>query len=448
MELVGFNDLQARSAYQVLVKQRALPGDDRWILYVGHHGGEAPNPLTGESEQNGTSLLDVSDPAHPRFLAHIPGAPGGAEGGGAQMVRVVDGKNLSRADPSKVYMLRTFGNDGHQIWDVTDPSSPSLLTTVLSGLQMTHKNWWDETGIAFLVSDGRREGWRVDRITKVYDLNDPAHPVFIRNFGLVGQEPGSMDAPIPPGLHGPISLGNRLYVAYGTSADGIIQIVDRDKLLGGDPDVPDPFAPRPENLLYPQIGRLDMNPNWGAHTTFPVLHRTIADWTTSTEGQTRDFLVVTSEATANECQEFRHLTFMVDITDESKPFSVATFQVPEASGHFCSRGGRFGPHATSEAMTPPYYGKIVFVSYFNAGVRAVDIRDPFNPKEVGFFIPLVTEATDKRCITVDGADRCKVAIQTNNVDYDERGYVYIVDRANTGMHVLRLTGEAHTIAYA
>jgi hypothetical protein len=29
-----------------------------------------------------------------------------------------------------------------------------------------------------------------------------------------------------------------------------------------------------------------------------------------------------------------------------------------------------------------------------------------------------------------------VAIQTNNVDVDDRGYIYIVDRANTGLHIL------------
>ena len=50
--------------------------------------------------------------------------------------------------------------------------------------------------------------------------------------------------------------------------------------------------------------------------------------------------------------------------------------------------------------------------------------------------------TDKRCIKVNGEDRCKIAIQTNNVDTDDRGYIYIVDRANTGMHILELTGEA------
>jgi hypothetical protein len=47
---------------------------------------------------------------------------------------------------------------------------------------------------------------------------------------------------------------------------------------------------------------------------------------------------------------------------------------------------------------------------------------------------------------VNGEERCKVAIQTNNVETDDRGYIYIVDRASTGMHILELTGEARAIA--
>jgi hypothetical protein len=97
-------------------------------------------------------------------------------------------------------------------------------------------------------------------------------------------------------------------------------------------------------------------------------------------------------------------------------------------------------------MAPIFYKKIVFLSYFNAGVRAVDVRDPYHPKEIGYFIPSITDATDKRCVKRNGEDRCKVAIQTNNVETDDRGYIYIVDRANTGMHILELTGEARKLA--
>jgi hypothetical protein len=164
-------------------------------------------------------------------------------------------------------------------------------------------------------------------------------------------------------------------------------------------------------------------------------------------GATRDLVVIVNEATSNECTEEAHqMMYIADITDETTPQIISNYQVPESEGDYCSRGGRFGAHSSNENMTPIYYRKLVFISYFNAGVRAVDIRDPFDPKEAGRFIPATTNNTDPRCVTVDGQERCKTAIQTNNVEVDDRGYVYIVDRANTGMHVLKATGKVAAIA--
>src|SRR5437762_2146522 len=71
MQLVGFHDLQARSAYQPVIHRQG----DRFIAYVGHHGGTQLNPLTGKQESNGTSILDVTDPRRPKYLAHVPGEP-------------------------------------------------------------------------------------------------------------------------------------------------------------------------------------------------------------------------------------------------------------------------------------------------------------------------------------------------------------------------------------
>ena len=216
----------------------------------------------------------------------------------------------------------------------------------------------------------------------------------------------------------------------------MLQIVDRDKLLNG------PKDPTPENLRFPVVGELIMQPWNGAHTVFPMLKMPIAENAKDTEGQTRDIVMIVDEQIRNECQEPRQMVWFVDVTIEAHPMVISNFQVPEASGHFCDRGGRFGSHSSNESMAPIFYKKVVFISYFNAGVRAVDVRDPYRPKEIGYFIPSITEATDKRCVKVDGKDRCKVATQTNNLETDDRGYVYIVDRANTGMHVLELTPEA------
>jgi len=88
----------------------------------------------------------------------------------------------------------------------------------------------------------------------------------------------------------------------------------------------------------------------------------------------------------------------------------------------------------------------LFVTFFNAGLRALDIRDPFNIKEIGYYIPATTANTDRRCVGEGANERCKVAIQSNNVEVDDRGYVYVADRANTGLHILELTGAARKVA--
>ena len=66
MELVGYNDLQGRESLQVTTR-----GD--WV-YVGHHPGQHFNPLTGTTEFNGTTIIDISDPKNPTTVVHIPNA--------------------------------------------------------------------------------------------------------------------------------------------------------------------------------------------------------------------------------------------------------------------------------------------------------------------------------------------------------------------------------------
>ena len=444
MRLVGMNDLQARSAYQPIVHKQG----NRYIAYIGHHGGteaipKPVNALTRQPEFNGTSIVDVGNPRQPKYLAHIPGQEGLGEQGGAQMVRACDGGSLPKGDRSKTYLLRTFGGQGHEMWDVSRPESPALITRVSWDLKDTHKSWWEcDTGIAYLVSGVPT--WRMRRMTEVYDLSDPAKPVKIRDYGLAGQHPGATGA-VPTELHGMISTGpsvDRVYFGYGTNKGGVLQIVDREKLLNG------PKEPTPDNLHFPVIGELQMLPLQGAHSTIPLGKVKIPEFSRDLAGGVRDMIMIVDESLVNECQaaETRQMVWFVDVTVESRPMVVSHFNVPESSGNFCTRGGRFGSHSGNESMAPVFYQKLAFVTWFNAGVRAIDVRDPYAPKEVGYFIPPITEATDKRCIKVEGQDRCKTAIQSNNVETDDRGYVYVVDRANTGLHILELTGEARAIA--
>ena len=511
MQLVGTNDLQARSTYQPAVHHYA---NGKYILFAGHHalgtnpvtGQQLPsfNPLTGKNDPNGTSIVDVTDPAHPVYLFHIPvgtpvDPPALPTAGGAQYdQRICDGSTLPIHN-SKVYLLRSYSNSAHELWDVTNPSKPVGVRTVAGGnpvignLAGTHKSWWEcDSGIAYIVgrrSNDTANGWRAGNHMFIMYLGDPDHPLatdFLRDWALDGQQPGGVIPPnfnAIPSIHGPISTGpsathvlagnspnpiagtgatlDRVYAAYGTGSNGVMQVVDRSKLLpppwgtgtrcgsaASTTTAPTCASPTTSYTAF-EIGRWVMNPINGSHTSYPIGKIAIADWAQNEEGTVRDFVAVTSEETDNQCGGPRHLTYMVDVTEftitatgatVSHPQNQANFQVPESDGQFCDRGGRFGPHSTQEEFGPPFYQKIVFVAYFNAGVRAVDVRDPFNPQEVAFYIPATNENTDYRCTDNNNPATCKIAIQTNNLATDDRGYIYIVDRADTGVHILQLTG--------
>ena len=447
LRLVGQNDLQARSAYQPLVHAYG----ERRILFVGHHAGEVLNPATGYIEKNGLSVLDVSDPAIPKFLVHVP--PTGAEASGTQHVQVCDGSALPNGDGTKVYAIRTNGALSYEVLDVTDPAKPLFLRTIAAtgtssrpeserGHRETHKFQWDcATGIAYL--NGTAQGWRVTRVLQAFDLADPMQPKHLRDFGLVGYEPdaaGPYPQPQVAGLHQPFVVGDRMYLGYNSGEEGVLQIVDRERFMSGDP------APTAASLLEPEIARVDLPSYWGVHTAKPIYDFEIADYADNSEARTRDLLLVASEAGIFRCQEPRDVMLIFDITEERKPVAIATFQVPEEPGDFCHRGGRFGPHSFADAYHPAFDKKLVVLAYFNAGVRVVDIRNPFAPQEVARFIPAVTANTSESCVEIDGARQCDRAIQTNNVNVDDRGYIYALDRASTGLHVLELTGAARAIA--
>jgi hypothetical protein len=452
MRLVGLHELQGRSAYQPVVHAYG----DRQILFVGHHAGEAMNPMTGNMEKNGLSILDVTDPSNPQLLAHIP--PTNSEASGTQHVQICDGSVLPNGDAGKVYAVRTDGLLGYDLWDVTDPAAPVFLSTVAEtgtssrpessrGVRETHKIQWEcESGIGYF--NGTPAGWRVTRALQIFDLGDPNAPRHVRDFGLPDYPPNG-DGPVPDyyvsGLHQAFAVGNRVYLGYGSGNDGTLQILDRDKLLEGNPNVADPYAPTTENLLYPQIARLDMPRYWGVHTAKPIYLMPVPDYADDGEHSVRDFLLISSEAEEFRCEGARDVMFIVDITEENKPFPVSSFQVPEEPGDFCHKGGRFGPHSFQDAYNPNFDKTMVILAYFNAGIRAVDIRDPFHPVEVGYYIPEENENTIEICVEIDGAEECNTSVQTNNVNTDDRGYIYAVDRAGTGLHILELTGPAREI---
>ena len=479
MRRVGHVDLQGRPSYQPNV---IVYPDGRTIAFAGTHNGAKPNPLKGGVvEQNGVMIIDASDPDRPVEKFHIP-VP--VAGGQSQSVRMCLGSDLPKGTPGHVYLMRNVQGSsasGYEVWDVTNVSSPTLVGEMRS-LRNTHKMWWEcKTGIAYMP--GSRDvpapnRWRTGQSMIVADWSNPATPQYIRTFGVVGAQPDGTGA-APNSLHGPIStfehpqagqslargagpddvIGNRIYLAWGVGDDGILQILDRKKLLPpslGGTWTGDPDRPTEADLLAPQTGILYMSPDQGGHTSMPVFGMTPASYGKFAEFKTRDIVLLASEATADKCQEAPHWSFIVDVTVENSktappgtrvqqnewqgPMVLTTMSVdPRAGekfprGNYCDRGARFGTHSSEENFRNPFYGRLTFIAAFTGGIRAWDIREPQAPVEVGFYVPVANANT----VQPDG-------YMTNNVEVDNRGFIYATDRNGSGLDILELQGEAKDI---
>jgi hypothetical protein len=132
---------------------------------------------------------------------------------------------------------------------------------------------------------------------------------------------------------------------------------------------------------------------------------------------------------------------IVDISDETKPRLISLFPqpVPRPGApfrNFYERPGRFGPHNQHQPQYQDalYQGEdLIFLTYFNAGLRLYDISDPRTPREVGHFIP----ADPQR--RLGPLPATGLVTQSEDVIVDARGNVFVSDK-NRGICVLRYRG--------
>ena len=128
-------------------------------------------------------------------------------------------------------------------------------------------------------------------------------------------------------------------------------------------------------------------------------------------------------------EEHEHITgqmhacmWVFDVTDVANFQPLSTFHVSEMDSPWSrTKPGRFGAHQFREKLDDT----LVYVTWFSGGLRIVDIADPKIPREVGSFIPE----------PVNG----EASPQSNDVEVDERGLIYLMDR-NNGFDILEYQG--------
>ena len=147
VRLVGYHDLQGRQSLVVTAKSDAANGN--WV-YIGHtpndrsdpqasddgQGNDQPilNPLTGKMEWNGTSIVEISDPAHPRLAWHIPNDQAHVN---SRSVSVVYDYGFDSEPKGRDYLIRSYDTGKafkFQVYDITtrdsDPSKIALVSEI------------------------------------------------------------------------------------------------------------------------------------------------------------------------------------------------------------------------------------------------------------------------------------------------------------------------------
>ena len=424
VSLIGYHHLQGRQALQVTARSDEANGD--W-LYIGHvpntRTNEATlNPITGQVEWNGTSIVDISDPSAPRLVWHIPNE----SDTNSRSVSVVYDYRFDSEPVGRDYLIRNAESGDRlkfQIFDITDRDSNPAAISLIAEIAATpenscgpgcggplfsraHKGYWSQESGLFYSASGE-PGFRT-AILHVWDLRNPALPRFVGRGWLPGQKEGE-DGFEDQYVHHPIvdEENDRVYAGFRIGSGHIAAW-----------DISNPAVP---SLVW----SFDTSPpGRGPHTVSPIVYEHVPNVTSAEGALPRTYALVSDEYDGFECNHgMKSRVYMFDITHESNPMPVSTWQVP--IGDFCDIGGNFGPHQHAETVNGTlnrFEEKIAWIAYMNAGVRVLDLTDPQNLREIGFYIPKTNAAARP------GQERAGV-IQLTDVDIDHRGLVYATDRS-------------------
>jgi len=406
-----------------------LPGAGQVVVqgnyaFLGHM--EAPH---------GTTIVDVADPRKPRVVAQIkledehehshkvrvvgnimytnlerPSRRFAAKAMRFAQTRAGLEKEMKRAPTSaelagklkvkeselpqlEEWSRTGFPRAGIRVWDISDVTKPKQISHMKTGGVGAHRFDVDEN-YAY-VSTGM-EGFGGNILVN-FDVKNPARPEEVSRWWLPGQHLAGGETPEGPSdawhLHHAMRCGDLLWAGCFYAGLRVIDVSDirKPRTVGAynyHPPVADP-----------------------THTVLRVPHKIAG----------RDIAVVMDEAHGRYHGRSPAGMWVFDVGNLDRIQLISHFQVSELDTPWARKGGRFGAHQFQEHIE----GTLVYCTWFSGGLRIVDIRDPLSPEEVGWYIP----------------EPCggRPTPQTNDVEVDARGLVYLVDR-DCGFDILE-TGQ-------
>jgi len=386
--------------------------------------------MQGRLNQNDVSnRVNVEDPLRVRdavlglFAARYPGSDftplacafddfKASPPGSADTTRLYDGFESAQLDTTKWSRTIITGtqdtslptpqeNGGFKIYDVSNRAKPKLLAHHRTYGRGVHRFDMDEK-YAYISTE--MEGY-VGNILVIYDLRNPAKPEEVSRWWMPGQHTAGGEKPTWQGrrnrLHHALRFGDELWAGCWHGGVAVIDVsnIRKPRTLGAynyHPPFPEP-----------------------SHTFMPV---------PKPIGGRRIAVAIDEEDHAHSADEMERrkgrphgCLWVFDVSDlkNIKPLSI--FEVSELDSPWSRAApGRFGAHQFQEHMD----GTLVYCTWFSGGLRIVDVADPSAPQEVGHFIPEPAAG--------------KVAPQSNDVDVDRNGLIYLGDRY-AGLDILEFT---------
>lgn len=388
-ELSGFGGMGEGMSIQIAK-------DGRRIIWLAH-----------ESAPKNFTAVDVSDPRKPKVVVQTELPQAYMRSNSLEVV----GDMMAVA-----YQCQQPGQKpaGFELFDISVPENPKSIAFVdRSGTKSrgVHQLWFCDGEYVHMASgagDFVTHNQLDDQCYQILDVRNPSAPKEVGRWWMPGTRVGDA-APQPTRHKAPIlDMGFR---AHNTNV--YPQRPDRCYLGYIDAgmfvlDITDKANPKP-------VARWDNSPPYHGftHTVLPLFERNL--------------FVVTDESVVDDADDWPKLVWILDARDETNPVPIATCPLPYDA--FAHAGGRFGAHNIHENVPVPtswHSDTIIIGTFFNGGLRAYDITNPYQPKEVGTFVPKAPQLAPRG------------TIQLNDVFVDERRIVYTVDRHVGGLYILEM----------
>ena len=302
---------------------------------------------------------------------------------------------------------RGYGDGGFKLYDISDPTAPRLLAFHNTGGVGVHRFDCDED-YAYISTE--MAGYH-GNIMVIYDIRDPADVHEVSRWAMPGQHVAAGETPHWQGfrnrVHHGLRVGDELWTACWYDGFYVLDLSD---------------IANPRTVAHHDY-----------HPPFPEPTHTILPLGQEVDG--RRIAVCIDEEHPHAGGQPHAFLWLFDISDYDniKPlstFHVTDFDAPWSRAHLAPDGAYWhgepeiygpGAHQFQEHMR----SNLVYCAWFSAGLRIVDVADPAAPREVGWFLPEPAAGFP--------------APQSNDVEVDENGLIYLIDRVN-GLDILAFTG--------